>query len=297
LPAEVVLVQEPKWAEGVNLKQKGDWIRVGEKSYIFHVSMHWGRKQFFAEVSVEHHDKPEFAGTKYERPSQTGDYTCFSKDVEGVLDCIRQKYGVTVKFEGDLEDLKRRERHDIDEAIAPKPHEIGLFEVMESNSEQVLEAMKKDLGRFCTFAGVGRHVGVSAFTDFAQTACKETLEGLIGNLELEIPNEDWTHDLEEGTVKRKLNEILERDRESAEYRAEEMWGVAPREPYKMAEKSKGEQIAEQIWDLIKLGERERLASVGDETARKLESQRLKDAIRLFLQAYMASMKRRVVQLH
>ena len=57
-----------------------------------------------------------------------------------------------------------------------------------------------------------------------------------------------------------------------------------------------EQIAEKLMSPFKRGERDYLNSIGDETARKLESQRGKDAVRLVLGVYVQSMKKRVAQL-
>jgi len=298
----------------VRLTCRDQKVKRGEKEYnFFEISYHAGRKEFGLEYQ---YDTPEIfnPGTRFARPimGTYGGWGCWGKTVQVVIDCTKQTYDVAVEVTGaGMAEIERIGQLEYEEAVAPKPQEIGLFEVMESNSEQVLAAMKEELGRFCTQAGVGKHVN-EAGHEFARKTCTDVLEGLITNLELEISNEDWSGDLKLGThtfaqgpvsdaegrrvVKAKLNEILVRDRESAEYEAEEKWGVAPREPYGMSKKNRGEQIGQQLIDIFKGGEREFLNSIGDETARKLESDRLKDAIRLFLQSYTASMKRRVEQL-
>lgn len=303
LPEDLVL--EARGSEDyISLHPKDQkWVRRGSKAY--HIEIHFSpvRKQWGVDLSTQDYEKMEFPGTKHERPTEYGGpWTCWGSTIDATIVCAERVYDVRISIVDyitgqpvPMEEVRKRAQRELEEAVAPKPQEIGLFEVMESNSEQVLKAMKEELGRFCTAAGVGKHVG-DAGREYARQTCTDVLEGLITNLDLEIPNEDWTHDLEEGTVKRKLNEILVRDRESAEYEAEHKWGVEPREPYKRGEKSKAEQLAESLMEPFKTGQNEYLNSIGDETARKLESDRLKDAVRLFLQSYTASMKRRVKQL-
>jgi len=283
----------------VSLMSRDNKVVRGEKTYsFFEISFAPAWKQWYADIQyeVEEFHKPSYGPYPGRMiTSSYGGTECKARRIPEVLDCLRQKFDIETRVEGaTMEEIERVAERVYEDAVAPKPHEIGLLEVMESNSEQVLAAIKKDITSFCTRAGVGRHVG-EAGHQFAYKACTETLEGLANDLELEIPNEDWGYALEQHRVQRLFNEILVRDRESSEYEAEKVWGVLPRESYKRGEKSKAEQVAESLFEPFERGQREYLNSIGDETARKLESQRLKDAIRLFIQVYVQSMKKRVQQ--
>ena len=282
----------------VSLTARDQKVVRGEKTYsFFQISFAPGFKQFYAEVQYEVQETFK-AGTRFARPitSSYGGVDCKARRIPEVLDCLKQKYDIETRVDGaTMEVINRVAEREYEDAIAPKPHEIGLFEVMESNSEQVLEAMMKDVQSFCTRASVGKHVGPQG-QQYAADKCRTTLEWINENgLGLEIPNDNWDYELEQGTQKRAFNTIIERVREGAEYWVELDWGVLVEEPQR-GEKSQAEQIAEKLMSPFKRGERDYLNSIGDETARKLESQRGKDAVRLFLGVYVQSMKKRVAQL-
>ena len=267
------------------------WIRRGQKEYLFIISPHAGRKGFGIEMYVKNYDQPEKSG----RPSESGGWECFSKKIQGAIDCLEQKYNVKVKITGMApERLKQLEQEQIEEWIAPKPQAITFFDVMSDNAEKVLKGMMENSIIFCRRQKVGDDPKQEV-SEYAMKVCQDNFKWMEGDLQLEVDNEDWDYHLKSGLVLRKLREILNRVYEYVDYECEKDWGVLPREPRKK-ELSKGEQLAERLVDVFTGAEREKLNMLADELVRKQQSMYCKAAMKDFLETFKRSMQKRVLQI-
>jgi|GEM_PF-2850225 RNase P protein component len=288
-------------------------IKRGDKEYnYFEIGYHWGRKEFGADLQ---YDTPEVLkpGTRFARPimSSYGGYECFAKDIPSVIACLEQKFNIRIRVEGaTMEQINRAGRLIHEEAVTPKLYEIGLTEVMSSNSEQVLKELLDTDIVIARRAGVG-DAPTQAVGEKAMQLVLENYKALARHIEMEIDNVDWTTRLTHGSdvsnakvpeavgrsyVKRELRELLERARESFDYECEKDWGVLSREE-RRTDLSKGEQYAEAFWQELVAGpRREELNALAVEMERKEEASLCKKAVRAFLDAYVQGMKRRVEQL-
>ncbi len=271
------------------------WIRRGQKEYLFILSEHHGRKEFGVEMYIKNYDAPEFKGTQYERPSESGGWECFAKTVQGAIDCLEQKYGVRVKISGMTQErLKQLQQEQVEEWVAPKPRGISFFDVMSDNTEKVLKGMLEDKILLCRRAKVGDYPKQEV-SEYAMKLCFENFTIIADGLQLEIDNEDWDYALQQGRVKKELDVIIQRTYESVDYQCEKDWGVLPREPRKK-DLSPGEKLGEQLFDVFKGAENERLNMLADEMVRKQQSMACKAAMKYFLSVYKNSMQKRVEQL-
>lgn len=274
------------------------WFKRPPKDYLLAgLVAHAGRKEFAVEHYVRHHDFPqEFAGTKYERPPETGGYDCFSKTVEGVIDCVEQKYGVKVEIKGiTMEELKRRAQETVEEWISPKPQEFSFFDLMDSTSDKVLEDMVNRLDSFCTTAEIGRNID-SESQEFAVGVCRDVLKNLVRDLSLNVSNENWDEYLMRGVVKTRFRTMLNNLYEYHNEECDEAWGVAVKEPERVG-KTKVEKFVDELWNVAFDEPRmEELRKIGDDTARKLEARRCKDMMKGFLSTYSSNMKKIIEQL-
>lgn len=282
------------YGNSVRLRAK-DWVRIGQKEYIFEVVFHYARKEFGLDISYKDYERLEFKGTKYERPSEWGTWDCFSKNLNEVFTCLERTYGVKAKITGITpQELQRRARVSYEEAIAPMPREITMFDIIEGNSDKVLKDMLATLPRFCTMANVGKIGGEGE--EYAKEKCVNILKNVINDLELHISNEDWSYHLKEGKLKVEFTKMINNLYEYHSYECEEAWNVEPKEPRKK-ELTEGERLGETIWkELIEAPRAVAINALGDINARKFESMRCKDAIKAFLTTYSENMKKIVQQL-
>lgn len=314
MPEDLVMVAGGLSDDYIWLNQKQTYgLRRGSKGHHIVIQFHQGEKYW--QVEDQYEDYELRAQGKHD---SYGSWPFHGPTIDSAIEWVEKTYDVKIKIvdpDGKpypIEEVRRRAQLMLEEAVAPKPKEIGLFDVMESNSEEVLKSMLEDGIVIARKAGVGEGQD-RAVAEQAMHFVLENFEEIVRNLDLEIPNENWNDDLKYGRntfnqgkvsdavgrieVKRKFKEILDRTYESIDYECEKDWGVLPREPYKMGEKSKGEQIAEQLWEVAVAGpRREELAKLASEDARKEQASICKKAAKHFLSVYAQSMRRRVEQL-
>lgn len=302
-PEELVLVARI-FEDYISLGQKEIYgLRRGSKGHNISIQFHHGEKYWLVEDSYEDYE----LRARKEHDSFAS-YPFHGPTIDSAIEFVEKTYNVKIKIVDStgqpvpMEEVRQRAQRMLEAAIAPGPKEITFFSVVTKNSEEVLSKMKEDLILFCRRAHVGDNPQ-EPVAEHGVNTCQQVLEGLTRNLDLEMENVDW--DEYAGYSKlpsprlgagRELREILQRDRESAEYECERLWGVEPREKQRPG-MSEGEKIGAALFEeTMAAPMRQMYNQLASEDMRKQEAQLCKAAVKNFLTAYRLSMERRLPQL-
>lgn len=189
---------------------------------------------------------------------------------------------------------------------------VDLFDRIVKVNEEVNKGILENVIVICRDAGVGSNTMNQQLGEFAAGLCIDQIKFIMKDLDLVMQNEDWNwlsgqekpvmyeHNktpLLRNMVKITLEHDLDREIENVDYQIEKEFGILPREPYNTAQKSKGENIGQQLWDAIIEGpKREELNMMASEDERRTQAEAVKKAIRLYRQKYSERMYRNIPEL-